>query len=456
MRKIDWPRIRDILIVCICIGILLWAAFSIMGMFVHAIVLLLLSMAVAFLVTPLVNFLNRYIPRVLAAVLVYIVVLAGVGMLCYALIFSLIQQINYFSNNLPGYVKSLPNTYSTLQDWLLKQGVPQASISKAISTISDQAQSLALSLASNLVSIVLIVTDVIVNVLLVMVLSFYLTLDGKRVRDSLVGLATERTKPHVLLFEDALNRVVGRYIRGQLSLAAIIGVLAGFGCFFLGLNQFALIIGVLAFLFETIPMVGPALASIPAILISLLLPTPFPRTYEIAIYFVIVQMIESNILGPRIMGHAVGLHPVASILALIVGGQLFGAFGALLATPVVAAFWVVIASLYNSLRGKPADTLLMKKRSPWIRSRRRSDQSIIEEDAQSLQADSANKTPTTAKAHFTAPSLNSSPSSSSIPIHAQNLPKKTEGAQFIAPSSDILHLVPDREAHSDGDDTTTP
>src|SRR5438045_6467451 len=114
MRKIDWPRIRDILIVLICIGLLLWAAFSIMGMFLHAIVLLLLSMAVAFLVTPLVNFLNRYIPRVLAAVLVYIVVLAGLGMLCYALVFSLIQQINYFSDNLPGHVKSLAKPDYTL------------------------------------------------------------------------------------------------------------------------------------------------------------------------------------------------------------------------------------------------------------------------------------------------------------------------------------------------------
>src|SRR2546423_11141173 len=129
--------------------------------------------------------------------------------------------------------------------------------------------------------------------------------------------------PHVLLFEDSLNRVVGNYIRGQLTLATIIGVLAGVGCYFLGLYNFALIIGVLAFLFETIPMVGPALASIPAILISLLLPTPFPRTYEIAIYFVIVQMIESNILGPRFMGHAAGLHTVASILPLIVCGQRF-------------------------------------------------------------------------------------------------------------------------------------
>jgi AI-2E family transporter len=171
----------------------------------------------------------------------------------------------------------------------------------------------------------------------------------------------------VRLFEDALNRVVGNYIRGQLSLAAIIGILAGVGCYFLRLNNFALIIGVLAFLFETIPMVGPALASIPAILISLLLPDPFPRTYAIIVYFIIIQMIESNILGPRIVGHAVGLHPVASILALVIGAQLFGAFGALLATPIVAAFWVVIASLYKSLRGESADQMLAQRRTSWIR-----------------------------------------------------------------------------------------
>ncbi len=110
---------------------------------------------------------------------------------------------------------------------------------------------------------------------------------------------------------------------------------------------------------------GPALASIPAILISLLLPEPFPRTFWIVLYFVVVQMLESNILGPRIVGHAVGLHPVASIFALIVGAQLFGAFGALLATPIVAAAWVVIASLYGSARGETADQMLAHRRATW-------------------------------------------------------------------------------------------
>ncbi|HEV2662383.1 MAG TPA: AI-2E family transporter, partial [Ktedonobacteraceae bacterium] len=68
---------------------------------------------------------------------------------------------------------------------------------------------------------------------------------------------------------------------------------------------------------------------------------------------------------PRIVGHAVGLHPVAAILALLIGARLFGVFGALLATPAVAALWVVIASIYRSARGESADQLLARRRAPW-------------------------------------------------------------------------------------------
>ena len=292
MERMNWQRVRDILIVVICIGIMVWAAFSIMSIFVHAIVLLLLAMAVAFLVTPLVNILHRYIPRLFASLIIYVFVLSGLIALCYALVFSLIQQVDYFSTHLPGYVQNLPTTYTVTLDWLVKQGIPISSINKAIISIEDQANALALSLAANLVSIVQIIADVIVNILLVAVLSFYLTLDGKRIRNALINVVPKQSMPHVLLFEDSLNRVVGNYIRGQLTLATIIGVLAGVGCYFLGLYNFALIIGVLAFIFETIPMVGPALASIPAILISLLLPDPFPRTYVILVYFIIIQLIE--------------------------------------------------------------------------------------------------------------------------------------------------------------------
>lgn len=370
MNQWNWPRLRDILISLICIGILFWAGWSIMSQFVHAIILLLLAMAVAFLVSPVVNVLERYIPRTLAALLVFLLILTVLGGLCYALVFSLIQQVQYFSERVPTYFSTLPDTYQTFQRWLVAQGIPQDQITKTLQTVQDQITAFLTSIVGNALNIAFVVTDVLVNILLVTVLGFYLTVDGRRIRDNLVGIAPRRSLPHVLLFEDALNRVVGNYIRGQLTLALIIGVLAGVGCTIFHMGNYALIVGVLAFLFETIPMVGPALASIPALLISLLLPDPFPRTIYILIYFICVQMVESNILGPRIVGHAVGLHPVASILALIIGAQLFGAFGALLATPVLAAFWVVISSLYRSIRGESADVILAtSKRSSWIRGR---------------------------------------------------------------------------------------
>jgi predicted PurR-regulated permease PerM len=371
MDRVNWQRVRDILISIICIGVLFWAGWSILGQFVHAIILLLIAMAIAFLVTPLVNLLNRSMPRILATLLVFVVILAALGALCYALVFSLIQQIQYFSNNLPSYIANLPTTYTTFQKWLVAQGIPQSNIDSTLANLQTQVTNFLQNIVTNALSIVFFVTDILVNILLVTVLSFYLVLDGKRIRNAIVGVAPKRSMPHVLLFEDALNRVVGNYIRGQLTLALIIGVLAGIGCSIFHMENYALIVGVMAFLFETIPMVGPALASIPALLISLLLPDPFPRTVYVLIYFICVQMVESNILGPRIVGHAVGLHPVASILALIIGAQLFGPFGALLATPIVAAVWVVIASLYRSLRGESADEILAatRRRSSWIRRR---------------------------------------------------------------------------------------
>lgn len=367
MERVQWGRVRDILISVICVGIILWASWSIMGQFVHAIILLLLSMAVAFLLTPMVNFLARVLPRALATIIVYLVVLAALLLLSYALIFSLIAQVQSFSTTVRDFVVFLPKYAANLIDFLVKQKiVSQAQVDNALTQIQNTATQYAQLLVSNIVNTLLVLTDAFLNIFLVVVISFYLTLDGRRIRDSIFSVVPRRVMPHMLLFEDALNRVVGNYIRGQLTLAAIIGVLSGVGCYVFGLGNYALVIGVLAFLFETIPMVGPALASIPALAISLLLPDPAQRTISIAIYFVCVQLFESNVLGPRIVGHAVGLHPVASIMALLVFAQLFGPFGALIATPIVAAGWVVIASIYRSARGETPEQMVRKKPAPWV------------------------------------------------------------------------------------------
>ncbi len=372
MDHINLQRTRDVLLSLICIGILLWAAGAVLGQFVDAIIILLLAMAVAFLLTPAVNFLEKYhIPRLFAALLVYVIILAAIGGLGYGLVFTLIQQTVSFSNTIYNFAVTLPDKFQTIINFLHQQGgIPDENIKAVLDQIQGTAFTFAQGMATNAFNFFFIITNAFLDILLVAVLSFYLTLDGKRMRDSIVNLvniAPKRWLSNIQQqqFEDALNRVVGNYIRGQLTLAVLVGGLTSLVCVITGLGNYALIAGLLAFIFETIPMVGPGLASITPIFLSLLLPNPFPRTFEVIVLFIVIQALESNILGPRIVGHAVGLHPVATIMALLVGAKLFGILGALLATPAVAVSWVVIASIYRSIRGETAEQMLAKRRAMW-------------------------------------------------------------------------------------------
>jgi predicted PurR-regulated permease PerM len=376
MDQTKWRQWRDILICTICAGIIIWALWNFLNQFIDAILLFLLSMAIAFLITPAVNGLEKQkVPRLIATLLVYIVVLSILVAVGYALIFSLIDQVQQFSNTVGTFILNFPTHIENIYKFLLSHGIPDSNIQATIGQIQTQAYNFTQQATASAIGILLILSNAFLDIVLVIVISFYLTLDGRRIRNNIIGVVPSRSRPHVLLFEDALNRVVGNYIRGQLLLAIIIGVLVSLVCALTGLGQFALIFGALGFLFETIPMVGPLLASISPLIASLLLPDPFPRTLWVLLAFVLIQAIESNVLGPRIVGHAVGLHPVASIMALLIFARLFGnafgafggAVGALVATPVVAAIWVVIASVYRSAHGETADQMLARKRAPWTR-----------------------------------------------------------------------------------------
>ncbi len=379
MDGVNWQRRRDILICIIALGVIVSTVWTLVGQFFDAILLLLLSMAIAFLITPVVNFLEkRKIPRLLGTFLVYIVIAGVLVGFVYALIFSMVNQVANFSTTVVTFVNTIPERGSNFINFLEKQAnIPNESVDNALTQLRDQVTSFVTTLPTSALSVLTFLTNTFLNFFLLAVLSFYLTVDGKRIRNSIISVVPKRSLSNVLLFEDALNRVVGNYIRGQLTLALFVGMAAALICAITGLGQFALIFGVLAFLFETIPMVGPGLASISPILASLLLPDPFPRTIFVVAGFVLLQIGESNILGPRIVGHAVGLHPVASIMSLLVFAHLFGtafgafggAMGALIATPIVAAVWVVIVSIYRSAHGETADQIMARKRAPWTLKR---------------------------------------------------------------------------------------
>jgi predicted PurR-regulated permease PerM len=217
MGKINWTRTRDILISVICIGVIVYFAWGLLfGEFVHAVVLLLLSLAISFLITPFVNFLSKYIPRILGTFIAYVIVLAIIGGVSFALVFTLIQQVVTFQNTVINFFNHLPSL-NQLQKILVANGIPQSSITDTVNQIKAQAVGFATALASNVLNIVFIVTNTFIDLVIIIVISFYFTLDGKQIRESLLSIVPEGSKRNVQMFEDALNHVVGSYIRGQLT-----------------------------------------------------------------------------------------------------------------------------------------------------------------------------------------------------------------------------------------------
>src|SRR6266516_4128957 len=144
-------------------------------------------------------------------------------------------------------------------------------------------------------------------------------------------------------FLATLQRIVGGYIRGQLLLCTLIGVLVGVGMQVIGV-PYALLLGVLAFVFEFVPVLGTLFSG--ALCVLLALTKGWVIALIVLAYFVVVHVIEGDVVGPRIVGKAIGLHPVVSLAALVAGAELFGIWGSLFAAPIAGVIQVLLTSVW--------------------------------------------------------------------------------------------------------------
>ena len=267
---------------------------------------------------------------------IVVVVLLALGLLAVGILIigpPTIQQSEAVAERLPGYLDQL-NGYQPLAGIDLAgslRGIAQSTLSSAV-TVAEA------------------VAGGVIDTMLVLVLGFWFIVDGGRMVAVALRLVPEKQRDKARFVQDTVSQVVGMYIRGQLVMASIIGLSAGVGSWLLGV-RYPVLIGILAFLFELIPMVGPILASMPALVISLT--QPFPLVVYVIIFFVVMQVIENNVLAPRITGGAVGLHPVAALLAIVIGADLGGVVGALFAVPFAGVASVLIAAVWKGWRGEP-------------------------------------------------------------------------------------------------------
>ena len=173
----------------------------------------------------------------------------------------------------------------------------------------------------------------------VLILALYLTADATRIRSWAIGFVPPSRRPRASRIAGHVGTRLGGWLRGQLLLSAIIGVVVLVGLLALGV-PYAVLLALVAAVGEAVPMVGPILSAIPAVLVGL---TQSPTTGLLVLaLYVVVQQLENHLIVPKVMERAVEIHPLAIMLALLAGSQLMGITGAILSVPVAAAFAVIL------------------------------------------------------------------------------------------------------------------
>lgn len=149
-------------------------------------------------------------------------------------------------------------------------------------------------------------------------------------------------RDYLLDLWERAQKKLGRWLQGQLFLSLIIGAMVYLGLYFLGI-KFALILAVLAGIFELFPYIGSVIAAVPAVILGFL-QSPLLGLWVI-IFYLIVHQVEGHIISPLVIGKVVGLNPIVVIIALLIGGKLGGAFGIILAVPLAAVFAEILRDL---------------------------------------------------------------------------------------------------------------
>jgi len=351
MGQLNWSRARDQCIVALCCVGFAYAGLWLLGHVLRIMLLILLALVLANALDPFLSRLERVMPRSLGVLVIYAGGLALAAVIGFLFGQQISAQAQGLGQSLPAMLDQAGGYLSTLA---LNHGIPVPWIDHTTATdqVTQTVQGGLKDFLGKALNLAALLANGVVDMLLVLVMGFYFMAGGPGMRRAFIRLFPQRHQDKAAFVASASSAVLGSYIRGQLILAAIIGVGAGLGCALLGV-RYPLAIAVFAFVFELIPMVGPVLSAIPAVFIALF--QPFPLVVWVILFFVALQMFENHILAPRIQGHAVGIHPVLALIALVLGADLFGVFGALLAVPTAGILSVLLSAGWSSWKGEAVE-----------------------------------------------------------------------------------------------------
>ncbi len=333
---------RDQTIINIGIGtivktIVIILLFALLFILKDLVFVLLMSIVVASAIEPATQwFVRRNVPRLFAVILIYFTIaVCFAGIVLFLLLPLLSESSDFLKNSSTYFNPSIVSDTIANNDFFSSQPIVAGlTNSLKLEELVSQINTIIGSISSNTFGTVTNVFGGILSFFLMVILSFYLAVEEDGVGKFLKAITTIRHEQYVVNLWKRSQRKIGLWMQGQLVLAVIIGMLVYLGLLIINVPN-ALLLASLAAAFEIIPLFGPILASIPAIMISFVT-GGLPLALVVAGLYIIVHQFENQLIYPLVVKKVVGVSPIVSIVALATGFQLAGFIGLILSVPIAA------------------------------------------------------------------------------------------------------------------------
>ena len=310
---------------------------------------LVLAAAIVFVLNPIVNWAaHRGIPRLGGAALAYLLVLVILGVIVVLIIpvasdaGNLTSEFTQLGDDLEEWW-NVQAEKSVRDDWPVEVPTWEDLRDDISNSGEDQSIGDSISLAREVAGSIF---HAVLLTILAPIVAFYLLVDLPHVRASADSLVPAAAKDQVHLVSRRLNRAIGGFFRGQLIVAFIVGVMSSAGLWAIGL-PFWLIVGMLAGLFNIIPLIGPWVGGALGVVVAFAAGDGLTQAIWVVVVMVVAQQIDNHFVSPVVMQRTVHLHPVAVIMALLAGGTLFGFLGLFLAVPAAAIVTILASHLWR-------------------------------------------------------------------------------------------------------------
>lgn len=340
-----------LLVLTVCLILLLLnylGFFQFMLTILLALIPVILAIFISFLLEPLIQFfIRRKITRVISVIITYMLFAILLGLLGWLMVPSIINQITTFLMNLPVILQNVSNFLNSLTSGL---GTGFDFMKMLDGYIADYS----IETISNIFGFI---TN-IVNVSLAIGGAIFLSFDFHRFKDWIKNAIPSSVKKNIISFFDDWLTMIHRYVFGVLLDAIIIWGIASFTLWLIGMD-YPLVFGLIIAIFDMVPIIGPYLGGVPAILVGL------TYSFEFAIYVTAIvigiQLIDGNFIQPYIVKNVIYIHPLENILGLSVMGALFGFWGMVISPLLIMAIKIIIKQVKESKREKEGEIIEMRQ-----------------------------------------------------------------------------------------------